>query len=293
MLIRKLIIEAKDQNKRARQSFSLLCAFTIALISSFVLIKQKKKLPWQWAKLTWVPLVTSLALFLIIFAIIEFIILRINPHLLQKKDEDQLGEDEEITLVESESDIEEIEFEEKDQIIKKNQTPTQRMFIPMMVIASISVAFAHGSNDIGNAIGPFGVVYEFWRNGNYFSNLSVPWWIFLLAAISLVFGLATLGYRVIETVGENIVPLTYSKGYSAVLAASTTVLTATLLGIPISTTHTLIGSITGTSLTSKEDFNQIQWKTILKIFASWFVTFIVGGGVTLFLYMSLKAIFLV
>ena len=290
--------------KRARQTFSIFCAGTIALIVSFLIIKEKEVLG-DWANQAWVAPVASVSLFIIAFLVVQFLILRFLGHKVFPDEPDVvLSKD----TVEDESVNEKIysdsngneafaspEFEDEKNVFLENlrKQPAQKMFVPMMVITAVSVAFAHGSNDIGNAIGPFGVIYDFWKEGNYFKNEEIPWWLFLLAGFAIVAGLATLGYRVIATVGEKIVPLTYSKGYSAELATSTTVLTATLLGIPISTTHTLVGSVTGTSLTKMDDFRRIQWKTILKIFISWGLTFVAGSGVTLILYVSFKGIFLI
>eukprot|EP01091_Cochliopodium_minus_P007655 TRINITY_DN17543_c0_g1_i1.p1 TRINITY_DN17543_c0_g1~~TRINITY_DN17543_c0_g1_i1.p1 ORF type:complete len:468 (-),score=85.92 TRINITY_DN17543_c0_g1_i1:75-1478(-) len=305
-IVRKLVVDCPDSTKRARRSFSFFTSFTIAMITSFVIVKEKKQIPFDWIKLPWVAPVISVGLFVVIFLVVEFIILRYfmgwlnnanNEHiLLNDKDENNLETDEENNEddnSDNNSTINKVDLNNKDHIMIKNQQPAQRMFIPMMVITAASVAFAHGSNDIGNAIGPFDIVYEFWKNGNYYASLSTPWWIFLLAGAALILGLATLGHRVIETVGENIVPLTYSRGYCAQLSASITVLTATVLGIPISTTHTLVGSVTGTSLTSFEDMKQINWTTIFKILVSWIATFVIGGSITIILYLSLKGIFLV
>lgn len=137
----------------------------------------------------------------------------------------------------------------------------------MLLFLVVFVAFAHGSNDVANAVGPFAAILEFKQTGNYpilslslclsssgaFSlgtisttaNDGVPYWVLVMGGIGIVIGLAVLGYRVMLTVGEKITKLTHTRGFCAQLATATTVMLASYFGLPISTTHTLVGSITG------------------------------------------------
>ena len=112
------------------------------------------------------------------------------------------------------------------------------------------MAFAHGSNDVANAVWPFtsAIVSVVQSGGEIASKSVMPWWILFLGGAGIVAGLAMLGYKVIETVGRNITELTPSRGFAAELAAATTVVLASGTGLPISTTHTLVGAVLGVGL---------------------------------------------
>ena len=124
----------------------------------------------------------------------------------------------------------------------------ESQFAYLMVFTSCAVAFAHGSNDVANAIGPLAAIHQATNQilGNAVSP-DTPLWILFLGAAGIVIGLATLGYRVMKTIGEKIVKLTPSKGFAAQLAAALTVVLASQLNMPVSTTHTLVGCLLYTS----------------------------------------------
>ena len=122
----------------------------------------------------------------------------------------------------------------------------ERVFGVLMLFTACSMAFAHGSNDVANAIGPLAAVNGVVQSGGVFLEQSqLPIWILLLGGGGIVAGLATWGYRVIATIGRNITELTPSRGFAAELAAATTVVFATGTGIPVSTTHCLVGGVLG------------------------------------------------
>ena len=126
-------------------------------------------------------------------------------------------------------------------------------------------------NDVANAVGPLAAIYQATNqilNQPY--QLETPLWILFLGAAGIVIGLATLGYRVMKTIGENIVKLTPTKGFSAQLAAALTVVIASQLDMPVSTTHCQVGSIVGCGLVGGR--KNIQWKLLKGIFFSWFIT---------------------
>ena len=140
----------------------------------------------------------------------------------------------------------------------------------------VALAFAHGSNDVANAIGPLAAVYQasYQLIGQEYSQ-DTPIWILLLGAVGIVIGLATLGYRVMQTIGEKIVKLTPSKGFSAQLAAALTVIIASQLNMPVSTTHTLVGAVIGIGII--EGAGAINIKSVQTIFTSWVVTLPAGA----------------
>jgi len=126
-------------------------------------------------------------------------------------------------------------------------------FRVLMIIAAAAVAFAHGANDVANAIGPFTAVVDYHRDkqidkdGTLLEPKNI--WILFLGAFFIVFGLATFGHRVIETVGSKICALTFTKGFVAQISAALTVMIATIIGMPVSSTSALIGAIAGVGLT--------------------------------------------
>lgn len=152
----------------------------------------------------------------------------------------------------------------------------ESQFAYLMVFTSCAVAFAHGSNDVANAIGPLAAIHQATNQilGNAVSA-ETPLWILFLGAAGIVIGLATLGYRVMKTIGEKIVMLTPSKGFAAQLAAALTVVLASQLDMPVSTTHTLVGAVIGIGLV--EGISTINVKSVNSIFLSWVITLPAGA----------------
>ena len=152
----------------------------------------------------------------------------------------------------------------------------ESQFAYLMVFTSCAVAFAHGSNDVANAIGPLAAIHQATNQilGNAVSA-ETPLWILFLGAAGIVIGLATLGYRVMKTIGEKIVKLTPSKGFAAQLAAALTVVLASQLDMPVSTTHTLVGAVIGIGLI--EGISTINVKSVNSIFLSWVITLPAGA----------------
>ena len=158
----------------------------------------------------------------------------------------------------------------------KQSVDSESQFAYLMIFTSCAVAFAHGSNDVANAIGPLAAINQATNqllNQPY--TLETPLWILFLGATGIVIGLATLGYRVMKTIGENIVKLTPSKGFSAQLAAALTVVIASQLDMPVSTTHTLVGAVIGIGLV--EGASTINFNSVRIIVLSWVVTLPAGA----------------
>ena len=158
----------------------------------------------------------------------------------------------------------------------KQSINSESQFAYLMIFTSCAVAFAHGSNDVANAIGPLAAINQATNqllNQPY--TLETPLWILFLGATGIVIGLATLGYRVMKTIGENIVKLTPSKGFSAQLAAALTVVIASQLDMPVSTTHTLVGAVIGIGLV--EGASTINFNSVRTIVLSWVITLPAGA----------------
>jgi PiT family inorganic phosphate transporter len=158
----------------------------------------------------------------------------------------------------------------------------ERMFGSLQVMSACAVAFAHGSNDVANAIGPMAAVVETARGGVVEAEAAVPAWILLVGGAGIVVGLATLGYRVMATIGEKITELTPTRGYAAEFAAAITIVVASRFGLPVSTTHTLVGAVLGVGLA--RGIGALDFRVIGTIILAWVVTLPVGAALAIFFY---------
>jgi PiT family inorganic phosphate transporter len=166
----------------------------------------------------------------------------------------------------------------------------ERVFAILMVFTACAMAFAHGSNDVANAIGPLAAIVSVVQSGGEVAAKSViPPWILLIGASGIVIGLAMLGFRVMMTVGRAITELTPSRGFAAQLAAAGTVVFASGTGLPISTTHTLVGAVLGVGLA--RGIGAINLNVVGKIILSWIVTLPVGAGLSILFFFALKGFF--
>ncbi len=165
----------------------------------------------------------------------------------------------------------------------------ERLFGVLMIFTACSMAFAHGSNDVANAIGPLAAVNSVVSNGGVFAEESaLPVWILFLGGGGIVVGLATLGYRVIATIGRNITELTPSRGFAAEIAAATTVVIASGTGIPVSTTHTLVGAVLGVGMA--RGIGALNLGVVGRIFLSWIVTLPVGAALSIAFFYLFRAL---
>jgi PiT family inorganic phosphate transporter len=146
---------------------------------------------------------------------------------------------------------------------------TEKVFIVLQVMTACFVAFAHGSNDVANAVGPLAAVFGAIREG-VTETVEVPYRVLLIGAVGIVVGLATYGYKIMATIGRKITELTPSRGFSAEFAAATTIVIASKLGLPVSTTHTLVGAVVGVGF--GRSIGAINTRILRGIFASWFIT---------------------
>ena len=165
----------------------------------------------------------------------------------------------------------------------------EKVFGVLMIFTACSMAFAHGSNDVANAIGPLAAVAGIVSSGVFVGESALPVWILLLGGIGIVVGLVTWGYKVMATIGRNITELTPSRGFAAELAAATIVVVASGTGIPVSTTHTLVGAVLGVGLA--RGIGAINLNVVGKIFLSWVVTLPVGALLSILFFFLFRGIF--
>lgn len=166
----------------------------------------------------------------------------------------------------------------------------ERIFAILMVFTACSMAFAHGSNDVANAIGPLAAIISVIDSGGEIVQKSVlPVWVLALGGGGIVLGLATYGFKVMATIGRKITHLTPSRGFAAELGAATTVVIASGTGLPISTTHTLVGAVLGVGLA--RGISALNMRMIRTIFASWIITLPAGAGLAIMFFFMFKGIF--
>jgi len=166
----------------------------------------------------------------------------------------------------------------------------EKIFGVLMIFTAIAMAFAHGSNDVANAIGPVAAVVAIVGSaGEIASKAATPIWILMLGGVGIVVGVATYGHKVIATVGSGISELTPSRGFAATLAAAATVVVASGTGMPISTTHTLVGAVIGVGLA--RGIGALNVGVIQTIFLSWIVTLPAGAILSILFFFTFKGMF--
>jgi len=166
----------------------------------------------------------------------------------------------------------------------------EKIFAVLMIVTACAMAFAHGSNDVANAIGPLAAVVNIVENdGQIASKAVLAWWILPLGGIGIVLGLAIFGRRVMATIGQGITHLTPSRGFAAELAAASTVVIASGTGLPISTTQTLVGGVLGVGMA--RGIAALNLGVVRNIVISWVVTLPIGAGFSIVFFYILKGIF--
>lgn len=259
-LIRKFIIEAKDANFGLRwvaPLFAMPVFFTLSLVLFFKGLKNVKDTLDAWGIGLPETIMISAGVGLLATIVLGLILRRI-----------EIG-------------AEATQKEKTDQI--------ERVFRYLQIITACFVAFAHGSNDVANAIGPLSAIVNTVNAGEIATTVPVPAWVLVLGGIGIVIGLATYGYRVIETVGSKITEITPSRGFAAEFGAATTIVVGSKLGIPLSTTHTIVGAVIGVGFA--RGMNALNMKIIWNIVKSWIYTIPFTAVLSMILYKLLSAIF--
>ncbi|MCP3985921.1 MAG: inorganic phosphate transporter [bacterium] len=165
---------------------------------------------------------------------------------------------------------------------------TERVFVVLQILTACAVAFAHGSNDVANAIGPLAAIVSSLDGAEVARKAAVQPWMLAVGGLGIVFGLATWGYKVMETVGKKITELTPSRGFAAELAAATTIVLASRLGIPVSTTHTLVGAVLGVGLA--RGIGALDLRVVGSIIVSWVATLPIAAGLAIFFFYFFKGL---
>ncbi|MCC6128059.1 MAG: inorganic phosphate transporter [Chlamydiae bacterium] len=162
----------------------------------------------------------------------------------------------------------------------------EKLFVFLQILSACLIAFAHGANDVANAIGPVAAVITALKTNSLSAQAETPSWLLALGGGGIVIGLATWGWRVIETIGQKITELTPTRGFSAEFGAAITILFASKLGLPISSTHALVGAVLGVGL--NRGLQALNLKMIKEIVISWIVTIPLCAAMSIFCFYALK-----
>jgi inorganic phosphate transporter, PiT family len=169
-------------------------------------------------------------------------------------------------------------------------SPVEKLFARFQLLSACFVAFAHGSNDVGNAIAPLAAIVYINRTGSVpIDGITIPLWILILGGAGIVGGLAVWGKKVIATIGENIIALQPSSGFCAELATATTILIASRLGLPVSTSHALVGGVVGIGLV--QNIKSIKFQTLKGIAAAWLITIPVSAVLSAAIFSIARILF--
>jgi inorganic phosphate transporter, PiT family len=166
----------------------------------------------------------------------------------------------------------------------------ERQLARFQLLSACCVAFAHGSNDVGNAIAPLATILYIQSTGTVpQSSLEIPLWVLVLGGVGIVTGLAIWGKQVIATIGEGIIKLEPSSGFAAELATAATILIASSQGLPVSTSHALVGAVVGVG--AVKNWRSLSLDTLKSIGLAWIVTIPIATLLSAGIFILLRACF--
>jgi len=168
-----------------------------------------------------------------------------------------------------------------------NPVIEKRMAVGQVTSACFE-AFSAGANDISNAAGTLIAIYETLLTGSVEGKPNPQYWALAFTCLGMVVGLATKGYKVMATIGENITLVTPSRGLAAELGTAIAVLIASKIGVPVSTTHCSVGGVIAVGLCETQGYKKVHWNLIVKMFASWVLTLPAAAGLSAAMYASLR-----
>jgi len=266
----------------------------ISGIIAFIIFNSAQKLifdtdkPLQQAK-RWVPLYMFLAGFVLALVTIKKGLKHLDLHIGNADGFIYAAVTAVIVAVIGKIFIHRIKFDES-AALKTHYANVEKVFALLMIVTACAMAFAHGSNDVANAIGPLAAVVSIVDNGGQIAAKSaIAWWILPLGGFGIVAGLAIFGHKVMATIGTGITHLTPSRGFAAELAAACTVVISSGAGLPISTTQTLVGAVLGVGMA--RGIAAINLGVVRNIVVSWVVTLPVGAGLSILFFWMMQATF--
>ena len=261
-LLRRTIFENTHPLKAFKRLSPFLIFILFTMTSMSVLFKGLKNLHLE---LNFMQALGGAALIGLVAALVGFVLINRIPE-VQPGENDKYGTDQ----------------------LHAQFTSVESVFMKLQLLSACSMAFAHGSNDVANAIGPLAVIASIYKTKSVVASSVIPTWVILLGGFGIVLGLATYGYKVIQTIGQGITEITPARGFAAELAASSTILIGSKLGLPISTTHTLVGAVIGIGLA--QGLDGINKKVVINIVNSWLITVPFAAVVAIIVFQILRFI---
>ena len=305
-LLKKFVFKLENPYPRIRKLFPIVTFFTFMINILFMIYKGSPQLELDEMEF-WKCFLISFG-FSTTFAMMSFMIYLpiVEKKILKRREETEIvnrtesytevvnsnstefsfnyNEEEDIdeSIMRSKSITEKLEEKKKEKNIEKLHENADKideksdnLFSGLQIITACFSSFAHGSNDVANAIAPLATIYSIWKYEKVVEKADVPVWILAIGGIAIVFGLATWGYKIIDRMGRELTKISPSRGFVIELAAATTVIISSRVGIPVSTTHCQVGSILGCGIVGGK--SNIDWKLVRGILFSWFITLPVTG----------------
>ncbi|MBL0351878.1 MAG: inorganic phosphate transporter [Candidatus Dechloromonas phosphoritropha] len=165
----------------------------------------------------------------------------------------------------------------------------EKLFVPLMVFTGAAMAFAHGSNDLANGVGPMAAAIQIIETQSVSPQSAVTPFMLLLGGVGIVIGVVTYGYKVMATIGNKITQLTPTRGYAATVAASIVVVAASGIGMPVSTSHIAVGAVIGVGIA--RGIGALDMRVIAGIIISWLITLPIAGILAAIVFHILRAVF--
>jgi len=275
-VLNRFVLRSRTPVEQCYKAQPLLYGVTIAIMGLFLVYET---FPSSWSIPIYAYVVIPIGLFIIVASVVYFFLV---PFLMQI--EEDLIENSEPLVPKGIPEDEDGSWASTNMVL--DRMLIYKIFMPLQVLTSGLVAFAHGANDVANAVGPFAAIMSIYEDGQITAKVSAPFWLLIIGGVGIVIGLTTFGYRVLQTMGEKITHLDPPRGFSAEFAGAFTVLFASILGIPISTTHTLVGAISGVGLV--KGLKNVNPKIIRNIFLSWMVTIPAGVFLSMGTFAALR-----
>jgi sodium-dependent phosphate transporter len=272
--LKYLVLKPKRSAERAIYLLPPMVFVTIFIEALFVLSKAaKSRLSWPFEQTLWVSICIGLGSGLLSIAGIPY---------LQKKLKNYT---ENPLAIEDSSSTQIVPVDVSGALMKEEIYDPRLEFVfkYFQIFTSICTSFAHGANDVSNAVGPLAAIYYIWKNDAVASKIEVEDWILALGGAGIIVGLSTYGVNIMRVLGEKITYISSSRGFCAELATALVVSFASRYGLPISTTQCITGAIIGISLCDR-DWKHLEWKLFSKIFVSWIFTILVTMGISATLF---------
>jgi len=292
-LVHHFILTAQNPVKRGL----IMLPFLFAVVVAFLLIMILWKSPATKGFQLWVSILIALGCGFISGILCQFLFLPWLKQKLNIGDEEVLpltkhaitpkfipDENSSATLINTKaekSNTDQALYPDSKTEVKTMEQQTQHLFLHLQIMTAALMSFAHGANDVANAIGPLAAIWFLWTAGAV-NKQQTPYWMLAFGGVSIVLGLAVLGHKVIGTIGKKITHVNFPRGFSMEFATAISVVIASRIGMPISTTHCQVGSVVGVGLITRNEADQkpLNWRLFLGIVLSWFVTVPISGCVS-------------